>query len=150
IPRHRHRHRSGENSHGPARHARGRRGGRGVPELRSIRLCHRPVHLGLRRQNADPFLKERGVMADLAFKRRAFASRVRGARPVWAAGAYDALSPRCVEEAGFDAVFTTGFGISAAQLGAPDVGLYTMSENLTAVRGIAAAVSGPVVADGDT
>lgn len=89
-------------------------------------------------------------MADLALKRRAFASQIRGPRAVWAAGAYDALSARCVEEAGFDAVFTTGFGISAAQIGAPDIGLYTMSENLAAVRGIVAATSGPVVADGDT
>lgn len=89
-------------------------------------------------------------MTSLAERRKTFADRLRTGPTVWAGGAYDALSARCIEAAGFDAVFTTGFGISAALLGAPDVGLYTMSENLAAVRGIAGAVSTPVVADGDT
>ncbi|MCC0057537.1 MAG: isocitrate lyase/PEP mutase family protein [Rhodobiaceae bacterium] len=89
-------------------------------------------------------------MKTLTDKRKSFASRLRTGRTAWAAGAYDALSARCIESAGFDAVFTTGFGISAAQIGAPDVGLYTMSENLAAVRGIAGAVAAPVIADGDT
>ena len=51
----------------------------------------------------------------------------RGA-PILAPGAYDALSARLVEEAGFPAVYVTGFGSSAGYLGRPDVGLMTMSE----------------------
>lgn len=65
-------------------------------------------------------------------------------------GAYDALSARLAERAGFAAMFTTGFGFSAAALGQPDFGLLTMSETMDRVRHIVAAVSVPVVADMDT
>ncbi len=65
-------------------------------------------------------------------------------------GAYDALSARLAERAGFRAMFTTGFGFSAAALGQPDFGLLTMSETMDRVRHIVDAVSVPVVADMDT
>jgi methylisocitrate lyase len=65
-------------------------------------------------------------------------------------GAYDALSARLAERAGFDAMFTTGFGFSASALGQPDFGLLTMSETMDRVRHIVNAVSVPVVADMDT
>lgn len=71
-------------------------------------------------------------------------------KTLWAAGAYDALSARLIEEAGFDVVFTTGFGISASFLGQPDVELYTMTENLAVVRQVVSCVRKPVVADCDT
>jgi methylisocitrate lyase len=35
-------------------------------------------------------------------------------------GAYDALSARLAQRAGFQAVFTTGFGFAATVLGVPD------------------------------
>jgi len=73
----------------------------------------------------------------------------RGA-PILAPGAYDALSARLVEEAGFPAVYVTGFGSSAGYLGRPDVGLMTMSEMVDNARRIADAVSIPVIADADT
>jgi methylisocitrate lyase len=75
---------------------------------------------------------------------------MRAGRTIWSAGAYDALSALLIDRAGFDAVFTTGFGISASHLGQPDVELYTMTENLGVVRNIASAVKRPVIADGDT
>jgi methylisocitrate lyase len=82
------------------------------------------------------------------------ASRLRqilnAGRTIWSAGAYDALSGLLIERAGFEAVFTTGFGVSASHLGQPDVELYTMTENLGVVRNIVSAVKGPVIADGDT
>lgn len=65
-------------------------------------------------------------------------------------GAYDALSARLAERAGFSAMFTTGFGFSASALGQPDFGLLTMSETMDRVRHIIAAVNVPVVADMDT
>ena len=49
-------------------------------------------------------------------------------------GAYDALSARLAERAGFSAMFTTGFGFSASVLGQPDFGLLTMSETMDRVR----------------
>lgn len=69
---------------------------------------------------------------------------------IWAAGAYDALSAKLIEEAGFDAVFTSGLCVSASLLGLPDAELYTMSENLDVARRVANAIQVPLIVDGDT
>src|SRR3954452_22815529 len=68
---------------------------------------------------------------------------------VVAPGAYDCLTARMVQDAGFPAVYMTGAG-TAASLGYPDYGLLTMSEMVGNARRIAAAVSVPVIADADT
>lgn len=69
---------------------------------------------------------------------------------VIAPGAYDALSARLIEEAGFPAVYMTGFGTAASYLGRPDVGLLSMSEMVDQARRIVSAVGLPVIADADT
>lgn len=79
-----------------------------------------------------------------------FAARVKAQKTVWAAGAYDALSARLIQEAGFDAVMTSGFGVSASVLGVPDAELYTMTENLAVARNVVSAIDVPLVADIDT
>ena len=71
-------------------------------------------------------------------------------RPVLAPGCYDALGARLVEEAGFPAVYMTGFGTSAGLLGRPDVGLVSMAEMADNARRIVEAVDLPVIADADT
>jgi carboxyvinyl-carboxyphosphonate phosphorylmutase len=71
-------------------------------------------------------------------------------RPLLAPGAYDALSARLVELAGFDAVYMTGFGTAASLIGRPDVGLLGAAEMVDNARRIVAAVDLPVVADADT
>src|SRR3981081_4330517 len=68
---------------------------------------------------------------------------------VVAPGAYDCITARLIERAGFDAVYMTGAG-TAATLGYPDFGLVTMSEMVANAGRIAAAVSVPVIADADT
>jgi carboxyvinyl-carboxyphosphonate phosphorylmutase len=70
--------------------------------------------------------------------------------PVLAPGAYDALSARLIEAAGFPAVYMTGFGTAASLLGRPDVGLLGMSEMVANARRIVQAVGVPVIADADT
>jgi 2,3-dimethylmalate lyase len=70
--------------------------------------------------------------------------------PLVAPGAYDALSARLVEQAGFDVVYMTGFGSTASLIGRPDVGLLTGTEMVDNARRIAAAVDVPVIADADT
>jgi carboxyvinyl-carboxyphosphonate phosphorylmutase len=70
--------------------------------------------------------------------------------PLVAPGAYDALSARLVEQAGFDVVYMTGFGTTASLIGRPDVGLLTGAEMVDNATRIAAAVDVPVVADADT
>lgn len=65
-------------------------------------------------------------------------------------GVYDALSARLAALVGFEAIFTSGFGLSASALGLPDMGLMTMTESLNGVRHIVRGVDVPVVADMDT
>lgn len=67
-----------------------------------------------------------------------------------APGAYDVLSAKIIEHAGFKAVYMTGYGTSASVLGQPDVGLLTMVEMVERARNIAEAVDVPVLADADT
>src|SRR5499425_1330572 len=67
---------------------------------------------------------------------------------VLAAGAHDALSAKLAEEAGFEAIWASGFGISAVQA-VPDANILTLTETLDAVRRICDAVDIPVVADCD-
>src|SRR3954462_6832031 len=69
--------------------------------------------------------------------------------PVLAPGAYDGLSARLVERAGFPAVYMTGFGASASLLGRPDVGLLSFAEMAGHARRLAQAVEVPVIADAD-
>jgi 2,3-dimethylmalate lyase len=69
---------------------------------------------------------------------------------VLAPGCYDALGARLIEEAGFPAVYMTGFGSAASRLGRPDVGLMTLPEMVDNARRIAQAVDIPVIADADT
>lgn len=69
---------------------------------------------------------------------------------VIAPGAYDALSARLIEQAGFDVVYMTGSGAANSLLGQPDLGLTTMTEMANQASRICAAVGLPVVADADT
>jgi 2,3-dimethylmalate lyase len=64
-------------------------------------------------------------------------------------GVPDALGAKLAERAGFKAVFLSGYAASASLLGAPDVGLLTMTEMAECARRIADAVAIPVFADGD-
>jgi 2,3-dimethylmalate lyase len=73
-----------------------------------------------------------------------------GPEPVLAPGVFDGLGARLVEEAGFPAVYMTGFGTAAALLGRPDVGLVTMGEMVDNAARIVAACDLPVIADADT
>src|SRR6202451_1812791 len=68
---------------------------------------------------------------------------------ITAPGAYDCITARMIEQAGFSAVYMTGAGTAAA-LGYPDYGLVTMSEMVDNAGRIAAAVKVPVIADADT
>ncbi len=65
-------------------------------------------------------------------------------------GAPNALTARMIADAGFEAVYVTGAGVTNAFLGVPDLGLITLSEladNVSAMRDV---VDVPIVADADT
>ncbi|MCU1500991.1 MAG: carboxyvinyl-carboxyphosphonate phosphorylmutase [Ilumatobacteraceae bacterium] len=70
--------------------------------------------------------------------------------PVLAPGAFDALSARLVEQAGFESVYMTGFGTTASLLGRPDVGLLGGAEMAGNVRRLVQAIEVPLIADADT
>ena len=67
-----------------------------------------------------------------------------------APGAPDSLTARLIEQAGFEAIYMTGFGATASRLGRPDIGLLTQTEMTTHARDMARAVSIPIIADADT
>ena len=68
---------------------------------------------------------------------------------VVAPGAYDGLTARLVEQAGFAAVYMTGAGTAAAH-GFPDYGLLTGTEMADNAGMMAASTNLPVIADADT
>jgi phosphoenolpyruvate phosphomutase len=69
---------------------------------------------------------------------------------VRAVGAHDALSAKLIEQAGFDAIWASGFAISASLKCLPDASFITSTEQLEVERNIAEAVTIPIIADCDT
>jgi len=65
-------------------------------------------------------------------------------------GCFDAMSARLIEQAGFPLGFMSGFAVSASHLAGPDTGLMSLGEMLDRGREICAAVSIPMIGDGDT
>ena len=65
-------------------------------------------------------------------------------------GVYDAYTAKIVERVGFSAAYMTGYGVSVATLGMPDVGLATMTEMHDVARRIVNAIDIPIIADSDT
>ena len=63
---------------------------------------------------------------------------------------FDAHSAKLIARAGFPLTFMSGFAVSATRLGLPDTGLISYGEMLDQGRNICAAVSIPVIGDGDT
>ena len=65
-------------------------------------------------------------------------------------GVFDALSAKMAEYVGFNAMFQTGYGSSAALLGMPDFGLLNSGETVDNAMRIIRAVRVPVLVDADT
>jgi len=74
---------------------------------------------------------------------------INGGRYVMVPGAYDPLTARLVQTADFEAVYLTGGGYSRAN-GLPDLGLFTMTENIQFIARAVDAVDIPVIGDMDT
>ena len=75
---------------------------------------------------------------------------LKGPDIVVAPGAYDGISARLVEAAGFKAAYMTGAGTAASHLGQPDLGLTTLTEMATHAAHLAGCLSIPLIADADT
>ena len=81
--------------------------------------------------------------------RKALRELIAGTFYTMVPGAYDTLTARLVEQAGFGAVYLTGGGYSRAS-GYPDLGLLTLVENVRFIGLTVEAVGIPVIADADT
>ena len=65
-------------------------------------------------------------------------------------GAPNALAARIIESSGFPVVYMTGAGVANSFLGAPDMGLISVTEMAAHVAAFREAVNIPIIADGDT
>jgi 2-methylisocitrate lyase-like PEP mutase family enzyme len=65
-------------------------------------------------------------------------------------GAANGLFARIIEDIGYQAVYVTGAGVANMYLGAPDIGLTTLTEIAGHVAAIADAVALPLLVDADT
>ena len=88
--------------------------------------------------------------SDTVSRRRRLATRVRGGELTVAPGVFDLVSARIADDAGFDALYMTGYGVAASHLGLPDAGLVSYADMVERARTIATAVSAPLIADADT
>jgi 2-methylisocitrate lyase-like PEP mutase family enzyme len=88
---------------------------------------------------AESIVLARGNVTDL----------IRGGTIV-APTAYDVFSARIIEEAGFDAVFCSGYGLAASALGQPDRGALTLEILTERVRVMAGRLRVPLLVDADT
>jgi 2-methylisocitrate lyase-like PEP mutase family enzyme len=82
--------------------------------------------------------------------RATFADLLAHEKPLVLPGAYDALSARLIEQAGFPALVIGGFSVVGARYGVPDIGLLALGEISAGVRDILAATRLPALVDADT
>ncbi|HSN70151.1 MAG TPA: isocitrate lyase/PEP mutase family protein, partial [Steroidobacteraceae bacterium] len=68
----------------------------------------------------------------------------------FAPGVYDLISAMLAERVGFDAVYASGFWLTASYLGLPDAGLATYTDMLDRVSAVVRKSRAPVIADADT
>lgn len=71
-------------------------------------------------------------------------------RPLLMPAAWDCISARLLQNAGFEAVGVSGAALSMARLGLPDLGFLAMSDLVDAVRAIGQNTTIPILADADT
>ena len=65
-------------------------------------------------------------------------------------GAYNGMTARLIEQAGFDALYISGAGLANAAAGVPDIGLLSLEEVARLAGYIAQAVKIPALVDADT
>jgi 2-methylisocitrate lyase-like PEP mutase family enzyme len=82
--------------------------------------------------------------------RRRLRERLTSGPMIVAPGIYDAFGARFVEQAGFEAVYMTGNGVSASLLGRPDVGLIDLTLIASHAHRVASCVEIPLICDADT
>jgi 2,3-dimethylmalate lyase len=69
---------------------------------------------------------------------------------ILAPGVFEMFSARIADRMGFNALYMTGYGISASYVGQPDAGLVTYTDMVSRARTIAEGTNTPLIADADT
>jgi len=82
-------------------------------------------------------------------QRQRFAQLIKNKATVIAPGVCDCLGALLVEQAGFEALYLTGFGTSAELIGRPDLGLLSFPEALNHAARIVNTTSLPLIADAE-
>jgi phosphonopyruvate hydrolase len=82
-------------------------------------------------------------------KNEAFSTKLASPRLAHAMAAHNPMAAKLAERAGFDAIWGSGFELSASYA-VPDASLLPMSANLEMMRAIAGTVAIPLIADIDT
>ena len=85
-----------------------------------------------------------------ATPRQRLRARLAAGPLIIAPGIYDAYGARLVEQAGCEAVYMTGNGVSASVLGRPDIGLVDLTLFAQHAHRAAACVNIPLICDADT
>src|SRR5437773_2565510 len=83
-------------------------------------------------------------------RRRTLRTLVEAKAGLLVPGAYDGVSAKLVQQAGFPAVYMTGYGTSASRLGLPDLGFAGLAEMADHARSLVAVLDVPLIADADT
>lgn len=90
------------------------------------------------------------MTSELTERRRFLRQRAERREALIVPGAANALTARIIAEAGFEAAYVTGAGVANTLLGAPDIGLVTMSEIAGQTATISEVCPLPLVVDADT
>lgn len=83
-------------------------------------------------------------------KRAALAALIAGETLVVAPGVYDMISARLADRLHFPALYLSGYGVAASQLGVPDAGLASLADVAERARVIATGTDTPLICDADT
>jgi 2-methylisocitrate lyase-like PEP mutase family enzyme len=76
--------------------------------------------------------------------------QLKGKDLVVAPGIFDMISVKVADAVGFNALYMTGYGVTASYLGLPDAGITTYTDMVSRIRATKSISTTPLVADGDT
>ncbi len=82
--------------------------------------------------------------------RAAFKERLLSPEPIIAPGVYDGLSARIADQHGFEALYLSGYGVSASLLAKPDAGFLTAEHMQFRIESLCDILTTPLIADADT
>jgi len=104
-----------------------------------------------RTEQQETFMDKDSSILDTAAQRRRFLrDRLAQRDALLVPGAGNALTARIIQDAGFEAVYVTGAGIANTHLGAPDIGLVTLTELASVTEAISEICPLPLIVDIDT